>query len=174
MAVGGEGLLYYDKDSEREGDPNLFNALRKDIEMSGSHGSGVGPFLCETTGYNMIEKDNVCTLKLDVSFDFTLLEGYEGPLYAKVVGPGPASESVQVGLVVTEEKRIAHVAEQVHWEFLSKFKILFAAMDKNQDGYVSREELEKFIEGPETTREEIKEVLASLTREQIEQYYPVQ
>lgn len=178
LVISGEGLLYYDPDPEKKDAFGERMTLTKDIEISGSSVSVLAPFILKTTGYNLLNAsdDRNTTgkdqLSLFVEFDGAMLEGYEGPLYAKVVGPGPASECVQVGIVVTEEKRIAHLAEQAHLEFLNDFKIVFAAMDKDQDGCVSREDFEKLIEGPEITREQIEESLASLTREQIEQYYP--
>lgn len=178
FVITGEGLMYYDPDPEKKDAFGERNTLTKDIEISGSSASGLAPFILKTTGYNLLNAsdDRNTTgkdqLSIFVEFDVAMLEGYEGPLYAKVVGPGPASECVQVGLVMTEEKRIAHLAEQAHLEFLSDFKIVFAAMDKDQDGYVSREDFEKFVAGPEITREQIEEDLKSYTREQIEQYCP--
>lgn len=153
MVISGEGLLYYDPDQKDAFGSRL--ELRKDIEMSGPPGSGLVPFLCKTTGHALFcAPDDRCKgapflLQVHVTFDVALLEGYEGPLFAQVVGPWPACESVQVAQVMTEEKRLLQVAEEKHLQFLDKLKILFGAIDLNKDGYVTRQAVETFMEGPE-------------------------
>jgi hypothetical protein len=159
IAVQGEGIMYYDLDPEKKdtfGDRTMY---MKDIVMSCSLGSGVAPIMGETTGYNLLNAgDDRNTTGKDmmvnmVKFDFDLLDGYEGPLFAQVVGPWPASKAVQVAEVVTEEKRIAHEEAETHRKFLEKLKIAFAQIDSNHDGYVTQDEVEKALDGPERVKE---------------------
>merc|ERR1711865_1318231 len=102
-------------------------------------------FLCDSDNRNTAGKDQIL---LNVDFDCAVLEGYEGPLFAQVVGPWPASKAVQVADVMTEEKRIAHAAEETHCKFLDALKVSFAQIDSNNDGYVTADEVETALDGP--------------------------
>lgn len=170
ISISGEGLMYLHPDPEKKDVFGDHEKLYKDIFIFGSLGSCVAPlkvigngysFLCDSDGRNTTGKDQIL---LNVQFDCAVLEGYEGPLFAQVVGPWPASKAVQVADVMTEEKRIAHAAEQTHRKFLDQLKIAFAQIDSNHDGYVTQDEVEKTLGGPENVQQ-IRERMAKAESE---------
>lgn len=88
----------------------------KDIVLFGSPGGGLGPFKAVFGKGGWAWVDNMGDMYLGTDMGFNQgqtmnaelaekIKGYEGPLYAQVTGPWPASKAVQIANVMTDANR---------------------------------------------------------------------
>lgn len=135
----------------------------QDIELFGSPGSGLGPFKAVFSKDGWAWVDNMGDMHLGTGFGFKegqtmneelaeKIKGYEGPLYAQVTGPWPASKAVQIANVMTDANR----KEQ---EFVNELTEKFNSWDiqchgglSEKVGYLTRADFDMFEGLTETFR----------------------
>jgi hypothetical protein len=136
---------------------------RQDIVLFGSPGGGLGPFKAVFSKDGWAWVDNMGDMRLGTAFGFKegqtmneelaeKIKGYEGPLYAQVTGPWPASKAVQIANVMTDANR----KEQ---EFVNELTEKFNSWDiqchgglSEKVGYLTRADFDMFEGLTETFR----------------------
>lgn len=142
----------------------------QDIELFGSPGSGLGPFkaVFSKDGWGWV--DNMGDMHLGTPMGFKegqtmneelaeKIKGYEGPLYAQVTGPWPASKAVQIANVMTDANRkeqefVNELTEKFNsWGFQSHGMRGTAFAGRFDDlGYLTRADFDMFEGLTETFR----------------------
>jgi len=143
LDITGDAITFYDpKKKDVFGHPE--NAT-KTFSLTGSEGSGVGPFEYETHGY--CGYGNTFTISGFIDPKFPV--GYEGPLFAQVTGPGPASSKVQVAIVMTQKDLSAAIAKKDRDKLISDLTEQFNPMFPKKDGFLTHAGMEELMGGPE-------------------------
>lgn len=115
----------------------------KTISVTGTEGSGEWKY--ENHGYASACGDTTAHGIVDPECH----AGYEGPLFAQVTGPGPASSKVQVGILMTEKDYHTYVAKKDREKLIQELTDQFNQLDANKDGFLTRAGIEEAAGGPE-------------------------